>query len=299
MIMWRFSGSAMRHVARSYVRRSKTPGSPSSTRRARCTYGPAGVRSASGPSRASPASESWSPQVISTGRPARGTCGWPSPPRMSASTPPRSASADGDLHPRLLQPGVDLRPGGQVEPVSLPLPAVDFDPHDTVAISVRQGMAGVRPGQGSAASVDADDLVLGLVGNGAEYLFNRGNQRRRRAGLACSFQTREARSGVPGQRAGQYAGVSLMITIGIRIAAVLDPLGHRGDVRRFPVLDLDQRVVELVGGVVGIEQLLAATPALGWSLLEQADRIEVAVVQVPDTGLLVDRGHGDGGGPGR
>ncbi len=117
----------------------------------------------------------------------------------------------------------------------------------------------------------------------------------------CLRRSRHVKPAVecPVSALAKHAGISLMITIGIRIAAVLDPLCHRGDVRCFPVVDLDQRVVELFGGVVGIEQLLAATPALGWSLLEQADRIEVAVVKVPDAGFLVDRGHGDGGSPGR
>src|SRR5215204_565560 len=88
-----------------------------------------------------------------------------------------------------------------------------------------------------------------------------------------------------------------MITVGIGIAASLDLLGHLGDVNLLPVVDLHQRLVELAGGVVGIEELLAGAPALGRSLLEQTDRVAVAVVEVSNARFLVDGGHGDRSGP--
>src|ERR671911_3007789 len=113
---------------------------------------------------------------------------------MSVSKRRRGGSADGDLHPRLLQCRSELCPGWQVERFGLPFTPPDLDPHDAVAIGVGQGVAGIGPGQRAAASVDADNLVLGpLVGDVAEGLLDGGNECRWLAGIAFSFQARESR----------------------------------------------------------------------------------------------------------
>ncbi|MPM19883.1 hypothetical protein SDC9_66310 [bioreactor metagenome] len=90
-----------------------------------------------------------------------------------------------------------------------------------------------------------------------------------------------------------------MLAVGLRVARLLHGLRHRGDVGRLPAVDLDQCRVERIGGVVRVEDLRLGPPALGGALLEQADGVPVAVVQIADPRLLVGRRHGDRPGPGR
>src|SRR5690606_12889509 len=58
----------------------------------------------------------------------------------------------------------------------------------------------------------------------------------------------------------------------------------------------EERVVERAGRVDRILDLLGRAPTLGRPLLEQAERVAVAVVDVGDVGLLIRRGerHRDG-----
>ena len=71
-----------------------------------------------------------------------------------------------------------------------------------------------------------------------------------------------------------------LVRVGVR--AALHRLRDLGDVAGLPVLHPDERVVELRRRVVGVHQLLLAAPALRRPLLEQPDRVAVAVVEVPD-----------------
>ena len=65
------------------------------------------------------------------------------------------------------------------------------------------------------------------------------------------------------------------------------------------VVDLDQRVVERVGRVRRVLHLLGGAPALRRPLLEQPERVAVAVVDVAQVGLLVRGGQRDRDRPGR
>ena len=67
---------------------------------------------------------------------------------------------------------------------------------------------------------------------------------------------------------------------------------------RLPVLDLDEGVVELPSRIVRIHQLLLGAPALGRALLEEANRVAIAIVEVTDPRFLIRRGNGDRGGTG-
>ncbi len=103
----------------------------------------------------------------------------------------------------------------------------------------------------------------------------------------------EGLGGVAGQRRGQHPGVGLVVGVRIGVGRALHLLGGDGDLQRPVVTDLLQGVVERVGGEVGVEHLLGGAPALGGPLLEEPERVPVAVLDVEDLGLLVRRGQGD------
>ena len=73
------------------------------------------------------------------------------------------------------------------------------------------------------------------------------------------------------------------------MSAALYLLGDIVDVIGLPVIDLDEGIVELSGRIVGIHQLPLRAPTLGGPLLEKADRVTIAVIEVADSGFLVRR----------
>ena len=86
-----------------------------------------------------------------------------------------------------------------------------------------------------------------------------------------------------------------MITVRLRMPAVLYLLSKIVDVGGLPILDLDQGVVELPARVIRIHQLPLGSPTLGRTLLEQANRVAIAIVEVADPRFLVGRGKSDRG----
>ena len=73
-----------------------------------------------------------------------------------------------------------------------------------------------------------------------------------------------AAEGVPrvaGQRGGEHPGVGLVVGVRLGEAGALHLLRRLGDPHRLVAVDLGQRVVERVGRVVRVEDLLAACPS--------------------------------------
>lgn len=103
---------------------------------------------------------------------------------------------------------------------------------------------------------------------------------------------------MPIEGGGEDAALTLVIGIRGGVGAALDLLGDQGDLHVGVAVDLDQRVVERVGRIDGVLHLLGAAPALGGALLEQTERVPVAVREIAQVGLLQGGGQGDGGGAG-
>src|SRR5699024_6833506 len=97
----------------------------------------------------------------------------------------------------------------------------------------------------------------------------------------------QVRSALSGQGRGEEPALGLVIPVGLRVAGALDLLGHVVDVRALVARDRLQHVVERVGGVDRVLDLLRTAPPLGGPLLEQAHRVAVAVVDVLQPRFLV------------
>ena len=81
------------------------------------------------------------------------------------------------------------------------------------------------------------------------------------------------------------------LVLGVRLgeAGALDGLGGLGDRQVLVAGDLDQVVVERAGRVHRVLHLLGRAPALRRALLEQAERVAVAVLDVDELRLLQSR----------
>src|SRR5439155_13488105 len=99
-------------------------------------------------------------------------------------------------------------------------------------------------------------------------------------------QTRAGQRGrrVPGEGGGEQGGVRLVLGVRLGITAALHTLrGDReGECR--VVVHLGQVLVELARRVRRVQDLLPGAPALRGPLLEQAERIPVAVLDVAQPG---------------
>ena len=107
------------------------------------------------------------------------------------------------------------------------------------------------------------------------------------ASTSSSMSQPNARARVAGQRGGEGAGVGLVVGVRLGEAGPLHLLGGLGDLHGLVAVDLGQGVVERVGRVVRVEDLLRRAPALRRPLLEQPERVAVA-------GLEVGRGRTPG-----
>ena len=104
---------------------------------------------------------------------------------------------------------------------------------------------------------------------------------------------------VAGEGRGQRAAVLLVVGVRIGVRRALHRLGRLGDLHLAIAVDLDERVVEGVGGVDGVQQLADGAPALGGALLEEADGVAVAVLDVVELRLLEGGRQRDARRPGR
>src|SRR6266571_920712 len=82
------------------------------------------------------------------------------------------------------------------------------------------------------------------------------------------------------------------VCVGVGEAGALYGLGGLGQRHGLPVRDFDECAIELGGGVDGVHDLRGGAPALRWALLEQAEAVAVAVVQVVEAGFLQRGGDG-------
>ncbi len=98
-----------------------------------------------------------------------------------------------------------------------------------------------------------------------------------------------------GGQVGREGGAGLgVLLVGGAVGAPLHVLGGHVDRQLGVAGDLDQRLEERAGRVGGILELGRAAPPLGGALLEDADRVQVAVGQVLQLGFLPRGGVGDG-----
>ena len=103
---------------------------------------------------------------------------------------------------------------------------------------------------------------------------------------------------VAAQRRRQRAGVGLVVGVRVGEAGALHLLRGLGDLQLLVAVDLRQRVVERVGRVHRVADLVHGAPALRGPLLEEPRRVAVAAAEVAQAGLLVRRGQGDRRRPG-
>ena len=102
-----------------------------------------------------------------------------------------------------------------------------------------------------------------------------------------------------GQLLHQLGGQALPLRVGVRERRALHGLrGHR-DRQRLPARHLQQPLDEDLRGVDRVGDLGRRAPALGRPLLEQPQRVPVAVVDVVERGLLHRGGQRDQPGPRR
>src|SRR6185437_1536588 len=96
---------------------------------------------------------------------------------------------------------------------------------------------------------------------------------------------------LPAGETGRH-DLALAFVLAVRraVGAALDVLRRLVDRQLLVAGDRDQCPEEAGGRVDRVEQLLSGAPALGWPLLEDADRVAVAVGQVLQVGLL-ERGR--------
>jgi hypothetical protein len=78
--------------------------------------------------------------------------------------------------------------------------------------------------------------------------------------------------------------------VGLGEGGALHRLRGDRDLHVLVALDLDEAVVERVGRVHRVEDLLLGAPALRRSLLEQPERVAVAVLEITQAGLLLGGG---------
>src|SRR5690606_7485310 len=111
-------------------------------------------------------------------------------------------------------------------------------------------------------------------------------------GVAADRLVDDARhggGGVPGERGSPGPRHRLVLGVGVGEGRALHRLrGHR-DLHVLEPVDLDESVVEGVGRVDRVHDLFLAAPTLGRALLEEAERVTVAVVDVAQRGLLHGR----------
>ncbi len=147
-----------------------------------------------------------------------------------------------------------------------------------------------RGGGGRGRAVDHG--AGGLQGVPSEVPRERGPHRvgpRDRGGARTPLAGQRGRR-TTGQGIGEQRGVRLVLGVRVRVAAALHAL--RGDRERQlrVVLHLDQVVVEDPRRVGRVHDLLLGAPALRGPLLEQAQRVPVAMLDVAQRGLL-ERGR--------
>ncbi|OIQ79900.1 hypothetical protein GALL_383480 [mine drainage metagenome] len=80
-----------------------------------------------------------------------------------------------------------------------------------------------------------------------------------------------------------------MLRVGLGKGGPLDRLGRGGDRHRRVARHGDEGVVERVRGMDRVDDLRGGSPALRRSLLEQAERVAIAVRHVDELGLLQGR----------
>ena len=102
-----------------------------------------------------------------------------------------------------------------------------------------------------------------------------------------------------GEGVRQRGRLVLPLLVRRRVRALLHGLRGDGELLALPAGHLDQRVEELAGRVPRVEDLPGAAPALGRPLLEQPDRVAVAVLDVDELRLLQRGGQRDGDRPRR
>ena len=85
----------------------------------------------------------------------------------------------------------------------------------------------------------------------------------------------------------------LVLRVCVRCTGMLDGLGGVVEAHLLPTVDGHQVLVELRGCVGGVHDLLRGAPALGRALLEQAQAVAVAVVEIAEPRFLDRRSDRD------
>src|SRR5215813_8257125 len=98
----------------------------------------------------------------------------------------------------------------------------------------------------------------------------------------------------PAEASSHRGALRGVLTVSLAVRAVLYCLGRSIDGQAQVAGDRGERGEELCGGVDGVEQLAPAAPACRRPLLEDADRVPVAVREVLQVGLLQGCGVGNG-----
>ena len=85
----------------------------------------------------------------------------------------------------------------------------------------------------------------------------------------------------------------MLVAVGIPRIWMLHVGGDLGDRPSLPVGDVHEGLEERGGGVVDVANLGRGSPPLGGPLLEEAERVTIAMVEVAQTGLLISGGEHD------
>src|SRR5262249_55391574 len=93
----------------------------------------------------------------------------------------------------------------------------------------------------------------------------------------------------------ELSGGLFVLGVGVGVCGAFDGLRGVVDGHLLPAGDCEEVAVELCGGVGGVHDLGGGAPALGGALLEEAEAVAVAVIQVVQPGFL--QGGGDGYNP--
>src|SRR5829696_2145630 len=207
-------------------------------------------------------------------------------------------SANRDLDALLVELWRGLLPVWKVEVLRLPRPVADLDVGHAIELGIGDSEVGVRPSPPLASGANGHHGIFSGVVEVSERTLQRIAQPLGVSGGAATVQAAEPGRRLTAERAGEDPGVGFMIAVSLRISAELDFLSHVVDVCGFPVVDLDQGVVELSRRIVRIHQLFLGAPALRGALLEETNRVAIAIVKIANARFLIGRGKGDGGSTG-